>query len=247
MTAKKLITTLVVALTTTLLAACGPSNSTETHPDRQLDLVIGDCSASFHDYSAAFVPEMVKVAESSALSHPRRKFWAGCFDGAPLRTLDWNPTVDFSDEPDELEDNQSLGDKVAIGRALGLKDSLTEMLRTPPKAKGSGQLEALELASQTPNVGRVFVFTDAVINEIEGVDLRNATPSEIESTVKLWAPRLAGLKGVDLTFVGVGRGAGHSTAVRNAQLLFTKLASAVGTSSFAWTLELPADFNTGGI
>lgn len=247
MTAKKPITMFVVTLTTALLAACGPGNSTETNPDRQLDLVLGDCSASFHDYSAAFVPEMIKVAESSALSDPRRKLWAGCFDGAPLRTLDWNPTVDFSAEPDELKDNPPLGDKVAIGRALGLKEALTEMLRTSPKVKGSGQLEALELASQTPDVGRVFVFTDAVINEIEGVDLRNATPSEIDSTVKLWTPRLAGLKGVDVMFVGVGRGAGRSAAVRNAQLLFTKLARAVGASSFAWTLELPADFNTGGI
>ena len=234
----------------TAAAGCGTDNAKVEHrppapaAERPLDLVYGDCS-SFRRYTKAFVPDMVTIAQTSALAKPRRTLWAGCFDGAPLRTLDWKPTIDFADEPDELEHNRTLGDRVALGRALGMKRKFEAMAETPTKVSGSGQLEALELAAQTPNVGRVFMFTDAQINQIEGVRLNAATPGEIDATIRRWAPRLKGLEGVQLMFIGVGRGTSNSGGVRNGERLFRGLARRVGASHFGWTLELPAGFHAG--
>ncbi len=231
----------------TAVAGCGAGQpktaDQEPAPSatRPVDLVFGDCS-SFRQYTKAFVPDMVTIAETSALAKPRRTLWAGCFDGAPLRTLDWKPTIDFGEEPPELKQNRTLGDRVALGRALGMKQKFEAMVNTPTKVPGSGQLEALELAGQTANVGRVFMFTDAEINEIEGVKLAVATPREIDATINRWAPRLSGLKGVELMFIGVGRGTNNSRGVRNAERLFHGIANRVGASYFGWTLELPADF-----
>lgn len=234
----------------TAVVGCGTQQQKVEDPQpgppaaQPVDLVFGDCS-SFRRYTKEFVPDMVTIAETSALANPRRTLWAGCFDGAPLRTLVWNPMIDFSQEPPELRQNRTLGDRVALGRALGLKQKFEAMADTPMKVPGSGQLEALELAAQTANVGRVFMFTDAVINEIQGVPLASATPAQINATINTWAPRLTGLKGVQLMFIGVGRGTDNSGEVRNAERLFHGLADRVGASYFDWTLGLPDDFLAG--
>src|SRR4051812_2060969 len=172
-----------VALCTAIAGCGGAHRKTEDKQPappaaRPVDLVIGDCS-SFRRYTKAFVPDMVTIAETSALANPRRTLWAGCFDGAPLRTLYWNPTIDFGNEPAELKQSRTLGDRVALGRALGMKKKFEAMVNTPTQVAGSGQLEALEVAAQTVNVGRVFMFTDAEINEIDGIRLRTATQTEI--------------------------------------------------------------------
>jgi hypothetical protein len=238
------------AVLCTAAAGCGASNTPTKDKipgppaARPLDLVFGDCS-SFRLYTKAFVPDMVTIAENSALAKPRRTLWGACFDGAPLRTLKWNPTIDFGDEPKELKRNHTLGDRVALGRALGTRKKFEAMANTPMKVPGSGQLEALEVAAQTANLGRVYMFTDAALNEIEGINLATATEAEIDALVAHWAPRLNGLKGVQLMFIGVGRGTGNSAAVRNAERLFRGLATAVGASYFAWTLALPSDFPVG--
>ncbi|MEJ7783290.1 MAG: hypothetical protein WKF96_00715 [Solirubrobacteraceae bacterium] len=225
-----------------VLAGCGGNkSSTQPAPSaaRNLDLVFGDCS-SFRRYAEAFVPEMVTIAETSAAQ--RRTLWAGCFDGAPLRTLHWKPKIDFNDLPIELRGSARLAARVNLARALGLKTKLEQMVRsTPTRVPGSGQLEALELAAHTEHVGRVFLFTDGVINQIDGVGLDRATLRQINQVVDRWAPRLAGLKHVELTFVGVGRGTRSTAGLRRAEALFRQLAARVGVRSFVWQLELPAD------
>ena len=199
-----------------------------------LDVVFGDCS-SFRRYTKVFVPEMVRVATDSA--RRRRAVWAACFDGAPLRTLRWAPKVDFGETPPNLSGPQV--ERLNLARALGLRPRLAAMADTPEKVGGSGQLEALEVAAQTAGVGRVWMFTDAVINEVDGISLRTATLTEIRDTIRRWTPRLRGLAGVQLALVGVGLGTHDSQEVRNALALFRGLAAAVGTRSFSWSLELP--------
>jgi hypothetical protein len=229
------------------LAAPGVAGATTSKPDQQtflqthrLDLLEADCSGSFRQTSETFVPEMVTIAENSA--QLQRALWAGCFDGAPLRDLIWNPTIDFGALPSTISNNPSLASRFNQARALGLEPKLTHMIKTTPtRVPGSGQLEALELAAQTSSVGRVFMFTDAEINEVGGINLITATPRQIEQTIERWTPRLSGLRGVQLMFIGVGRDVHVTASVRNAEVLFEGLAKAVG-ASFSWDQNLPLGF-----
>jgi hypothetical protein len=206
----------------------------------RLDLLEVDCSGSFRAVSKTFIPQMITIAENSAEQH--RALWAGCFDGAPVRNLVWNPQVDFGDLPPSISSNPTLVSRFNLARAIGLKPQLAHMIETTPtRTPGSGQLEALELAAQTQDVGRVFMFTDAAINEVGGLNLITANAKQIERTIKTWAPRMTGLRGVQLMFIGVGRDVHFTASVRNAEKLFDGLAKAVG-ASITWTQSLPLNF-----
>jgi hypothetical protein len=205
----------------------------------RLDLVLGDCS-TYRGVTKAFVPTMVQIAENSAQLH--RALWAACFDGAPLRTLSWNPTIDFGDLPSAVASSPEIARRFNEARALGLEPALQAMVdHTPVRAPGSGQLEALEVAAQTAHVGRVFMFTDAQIDEIGGVNLLTATPKQIAQDVRLWVPRLRTLRHVQLWFIGVGFLAPTSASVRRSEMLFRGIASAVGASC-SWSQSLPVSF-----
>jgi hypothetical protein len=207
---------------------------------RPLDLLLADCSHSFRHESLQMVPEMVAVARDSA--DRQRELWAGCFAGSPLRDLVWEPTIDFGDLPGPLARNPHLADRFDAARALGLEGEFERIIRdTPRGSPGSGQLEALELAAQTPGVGRAFLFTDARILEPEGILLGNASRTEVEQVIDHWSPRMRGLAGVELIFVGGGLGAPSSRGVRNARALFRGLAQRVG-ASFFWGRSLPLEF-----
>lgn len=245
-TVRKIVVLLILVVGAIALPACGEAQKTskslpfvETH---KTDLALPDCSGSFRETSVALAPEMAKVAQNSA--QHRRALWAGCFDGAPMRTLVWNPTLNFGDIPSAIEANDGLVKRFNQARALAFGRQLEKVVRsTHVEAPGSGILEALELASQTENVGRVFMFTDADINEVDGLRLDTATSEQIGRTVKRWAPRLGkGLRHVELTFIGVGRNVRSTGIVRNAKTLFAGLAKAVGAGAFHWYQKLPADF-----
>ena len=238
---------LAAILMTVVLAGCG---SPQSNADRQaaaflsahrLDLLFADCSGSYRQASESFVPTMVEIAQNTAQA--RRILWAGCFDGAPMRMLVWNPQVDFGEIPSTLSGNPGLTNRFNQARALGLRGPLDTTIRTTPtRVPGSGQLEALELASLTSGVGRVYLFSDAEIHEAGVPSMNTATPAQIAQTVKLWVPRLRGLKGVQLLLIGVGRGVHNAAAVRNAELLFRTIANDVGVASYSWSQTLPADF-----
>jgi hypothetical protein len=243
------IASLILVVLTVTLGGCGGGGKTTGEQaflaSHRVDALLGDCSASFRQTSERLLPEMVAVALNSASQ--RRVLWAGCFAGAPLRTLAWNPKVDFDDLPSSVSGSPAIAERLNEARALGLRRRLAMMVRkTPRQAPGSGQLEALELAGQTPEIGRVFLFTDALIVEPEGISLSTATAVQIRQTIDRWAPRLRGLRGVQLTLIGVGYGAHNSRSVRNAEQLFRGLARRVGVASFSWTQDLPASFEDEG-
>ena len=231
--------TINVAAASFLLTACGGNGDTPSAPDptRPVDIVYGDCS-SFRKYSRDYVPDMLAIAQDAA--RHKRKLYAGCFDGAPLRTLYWKPKINFGDLPKELRGDDSLAERFNIARALGLRDQFVAMLNRRQKARGSGQLEALELAASTHGVGRVWMFTDAIVNQIDGIKLAIANGSEIQQTARRWIPRLRpGLNGVPVTFVGVGRGTSSTVTVRNAEELFRLTVRGAG-GTFTWSQTLPA-------
>ncbi len=241
---QKLIGCILVAAAVCCAAAgCGGGETgSGTSSSGRLDLLIADCSKSFRASSERMLPEMVAIAADSA--EQDRVLWAGCFAGAPLRTLVWDPKVDFGALPSGVNPGP-VADRFNVARALGMEPKLLQMIReTPDREGGSGQLEALEVASETEDLGRVFLFTDAAIHQAHVPDMTIATPGEIQRTIRVWAPRLSGLRDVHLILVGVGFGVHNSISVRNAKLLFRGLADRVGATSFRWTQDLPVDLPT---
>lgn len=229
-----------VALTLTILALAGCGGGGDS-ARREVDLLLPDCSASFHASSLRLLPEMVAIArDSAARGHV---LWVGCFAGAPLRKLRWRLRVDFGELPPGVEAGTPLAESFVQARALGLRGRIRRLiLATRQTAPGSGQLEALEVASQAPDLKRVFLFSDAAVHEPEVPELNLASDAEIGAAVDRWSPRLRGLRGVELAMIGVGYGVHNSASVRAGRMLFGQLADRVGTASFAWTQELPPGF-----
>lgn len=238
MKSPKFVTTCVVAFACILIGGCGSSGD---QTSRRLDLLIADCSISFRESSLKLLPQMVTIAKDSAAKE--HVLWSGCFAGAPLRTLSWKPRRDFGEYPPGINPGTPLADNFNQARAIGLRKELRWMvINTKATEPGSGQLEALEVAAQTPNVARVFFLTDAAIHEPEVPELYTASMGDLRRTIDLWAPRLRGLHGIELIMIGVGYGEHNSKSVRAGRFLLRGLAERVGTASFDWTQELPPLF-----
>lgn len=221
--------------------ACTGCGEGEAPSSGKLDLLIADCSVSFRASSMRLLPEMVAIARDSAAKE--RVLWSGCFAGAPLRKLRWKVREDFGEYPDGVNAGTPLADSFNQARAIGMRKELEAMVvNTKQSVGGSGQLEALEVASEAPELGRVFLFTDAAIHQPQVPELYTASPADIRETAELWAPRLRGLQGVELIMLGVGYGVHNSKSVRAARMLFRELAKRVGAASFEWTQQLPPRF-----
>ena len=180
---------------------------------------------------------MIAFAKSSALMARRLEY--GCVDGAPLRTLHLKE-IDFGQVTKEVAQDQALRPQLAEARALGLRPKFLAMIAQPEQIKGSGQLEALELAAQEPDVVRVAFWTDAIPNQIGGINLATASRPRIDATARRWARRMDdGLKGVEIFMLGVGRGVrSGSTTVRNAERLFRGVVEGAG-GHLIWSASLP--------
>ncbi len=242
MRARRLCVFLALALACAALGGCGGGDRDPA--SAKIDLLIADCSASFRESSLRLLPEMVAIAQDSAARED--VLWSGCFAGAPLRTLRWDPREDFGEYPPGVEPGTPFAANLNQARAIGMRRKLRSMVVATKAAEpGSGQLEALEVASQTPGVARVFFLTDAAIHEPEVPELNTASVADLRRTVKLWAPRLRGLNGVQLTMIGVGYGEHNSASVRAGRVLFRGLAAHIGVASFTWTQDLPAEFSVG--
>ena len=249
--ANKSILSLVVILAASLvLAACGGSStttgaargssigspaSTNRLPMGSVDVDAADCSG-FRTHLDAFVPDMVSVAVDAA--EKKHRFLAACFDGGPMRTLTWDQDVDFAERKPGID--EALMKKVNLARALGLRSKLLHMVETTPEhVKGSGQLELLELLSQTEGLGRAYVFTDGIINQIDGLNLTTASERDITRLVRRWVPRMGhGLRHVAVTFVGVGLGTHRTANIRKAKALFRGIVVDAG-GTFTWAPHMP--------
>lgn len=243
------ILTIFVALL--LLPGCSDVNNTApTKAERQLqarpvDLLLTDCSGSFKSKLDQFTDTFEEVVSDSA-SRGRRLLHA-CFDGSALRSLVWMPKADFSQIPDAVKTNPQVASRFTEARALGTVKRIERAIATTEnQVGGSGQLEALEVAARTPEVGRVVMVTDLLSFEVDGIDLADATEADIAKTVKLWLPRLgSGLEAVQVFIVGYGLDAGSSKAVRNAVALFTRLITKAG-GRVSITKDLPDSLGIGG-
>ncbi|MBK8295500.1 MAG: hypothetical protein IPK93_12405 [Solirubrobacterales bacterium] len=249
-TFKKMLLITMVAMAVVFAGCGGTEQSTVTKADRQLqtkpvDLLMPDCSGSFKGKLDEFIGTIKTVVSDSATRG--RTLWHGCFDGSPLRTLIWSPKVDFGNLPDSVRANDQVASRFTEARAMGTVKKIEQAIAiTENRVAGSGQLEALEVAAKTPNVGRAILVTDLITFEADGIRLAAASHADIKQTVKRWLPRLGdGLQGVQVFIVGYGLDAGSSKAARSGVELFTRLVTkAEGQVSI--TKDLPADLVVGG-
>lgn len=223
----------------------GTSNVERQLQERPVDLLMLDISGSFRDQLSKFTGTTQTVVVDSASR--RRTLWAAGVDGSPLRTLSWGPKVDFSALPDQVKANEKLASRFTKARAEGMVKQIEKTIAaTKNQVAGSGQLEAMEVAASTPEAGRVFLISDLLTFEVDGINLATATEQQIKEVVNTWLPRLGtGLNDVDVFIVGYGQQAGSSTAARNAAHLFTRLITKAGGRVLI-TKELPDSLEIGG-
>ncbi len=249
MTKTQIISTAAAMSASLLLAACGTttnpasnggtpvaaSDAIGTPPKGSVDAAIGDCTPSFRYQMKDFITDEVSVAVDAAKR--KHRFIATCFDGSPLRDIRWDPNVNFG-EQDAGVDDTTLGE-INQARALGLRPQLERIIHTPRFTGGSGQLELLELLANTQGLGRAYLFTDAIVNQVDGIDLTTASPKEIQRVIHRWVPRMGdGLRHVLIAFVGVGRRTPNTAEVRRAEVLLRGIVHGAGGTSI-WAQALP--------
>lgn len=244
-TLNKMLVVIAAALMATVgtIGCGGTDTATETAADQRLqskplDLLLPDCSGSFKAKLPGFTDTFTAITMDSAARG--RRLWMACFEGSLLRSARFEK-VDFGQLPESVGGNEKLAARFTQARAHGMVKKVEKAIATSEsEVSGSGQLEALEVAAKTPEVGRVFLVTDLISYEVDGIDLATASAVDVKEAVKRWLPRLgSGLSGVQVFVVGVGLGAGSSTAVRNAKTLFTHLITE-GGGKVSITQELPA-------
>ena len=180
--------------------------------------------SSFRRFAADYEGEMAAVTQVVAAQ--RGRVLASVADGQPLTTARIL-SADFAAAPPGGSDPALLA-RFNQAKATGISRRLKRLMRSSQTVKGSGQLEALAVAANTPSLHAVVFWTDAVVNEAGGFNATSASRSDVSSQIRLWAPRLRGLQGRTVVLLGVGRGVHRSETVRLARVLFAGLARAAG-------------------
>lgn len=196
-------------------------------PDRALaasgrttfELVDG---SSFRRFAADYQAEMSAVTGLVA-AHGGRVL-AAVADGQPLTTARI-VTADFGRRSVAMDDPAVI-ERFNQAKAIGLTGRLKRLLRRGEAVSGSGQLEALAVAANTPSLRSVVFWTDGIVNEPDGFNLTRASAGETAAEMRRWVPRLRGLRGRTVVMLGVGRGVHRAETVERAQRLLAGLAHA---------------------
>lgn len=122
--------------------------------------------------------------------------------------------------------------------AEGFAKKFIAVLTERETVLGSGQLQGLRIAANTPDVTEIILWSDGIVNEPnDGFDLTTATPQDVATEIKRWTPTLAALRGKKVVVVGVGHGAHHVITVERAYRLFHALVDGNG-GHLVWTPTL---------
>jgi hypothetical protein len=150
--------------------------------------------------------------------------FAALLDGQPITTAAITAR-NFGEAPPDTQPQE----RPAINQAVaeGFARDFVATFVTPEAVHGSGQLQGMLIASRTPGVTEILMWSDAVVNEA-GFDLSNAGIPELEAEIAHWKPQFAGLKGKTVVVVGVGRGVHRVVTVELAHRLFQALVAGNG-------------------
>jgi hypothetical protein len=161
--------------------------------------------------------EVIRAVERFAVK--RDEVFAAVIDGQPITTANIK-SQSFALHAPGSEGGEIPGGIEAIG--AGFAHDFVAGFGTPETVLGSGQLQGLQIAANTPGVSEIYMWTDAIVNEA-GFNLSIATPAEIKTEIAYWKPKLANLANKTVLLLGVGRGVHHATTVERAHYLFAAL------------------------
>lgn len=226
----------VSAVAALLLALLSTGCGSETRP-KPVALAILDETSSFRPFSPACVQDFLTVARGVASR--RGHLYAG-----PLLTGDpyserFSVDRDFdAPAPASIEGNNELERAYRARLANRLRGPLEAMTHSRPAIGGSPVLATLARASsfrqqRATNHEFWLVTCSDLANIGDGLDARQPiNDTNIDRIVRRWAPRLKGLKGADLYFIGAGRlrpgSAARPDSVRQVERIIRALARAVG-------------------
>ena len=239
-----LVRAILVLTAASLVAGCGAGDT------RQRDAFVAavDVTYSTQGVRQSYLPDLDAVTRRAATA--RAPFYADAFDGSPTAHIRWRVQSDFSRKPPAVYDgNDDLERQYLAGRARALHPALRGLLATRPTKSGSPLGQVLEtlagVCGQQREAGRhchAYVFTDGVFIG-DGFDARHSSQRSIERFTNRWAKRLDGLRGADVSFVGVGYGTSVPTGALDAsRQLSGAVLEAAGARLKDWNVRLaPAD------
>jgi len=210
------------------LAGCAEEGQGQAASRRNAVLLV-DCSGSTAAFRSTWIPEVIG-ATAQALNR-RQLVWIDCIDGSPLATARFVLRLDGRNIPSAYEGNEVLADEFNRARAASLRPKLEQLFAGTRRARGSGILDGLEAAGGL-RPAQVVLWTDGLVIQAENrIDLNKPlSPASERGIVDTWAPRLAGLRGAQVTIVGVGTGAHSALSARQVRRLFPELLSKAGAN-----------------
>jgi hypothetical protein len=227
-----MISFMVAGVASLVLAACGttttiPVNTQPTKVALEWDDSVFARFASVYKEEITALVQKLAAQEDDVLS--------AVVDGQPITTANITTTnfaASLSSKEVEKEEEPETKQAIAAGLVANLVAHKAQIV------PGSGQLQGLELAANTPGVTRIYQWTDAVVNEPSNhFYLTNASENQVTAEINYWKPRLRGLKGKTVILVGVGHGVHRVVTVERAHRLFYALVHGNG-GHLIWTPTL---------
>lgn len=218
-----------------LMILFGCENDPET--SGAFALTIRDRSTSFAQFSADCVPDFMQVA--MAVAERSGDLYGGALLGADPFGAAISIEAHFDESPPPaIAGNERLEREFRRRRAASLRSRFDALARLPVVG-GSPVLRTLERAARFTDQRAegahpvwIVVCSD-LANVGSGLDVRRPiTNSQVHAAIDRWTPRLGGLRGADLYFVGAGRRAPGAdslpASIRQVERVVAEVASRVG-------------------
>jgi hypothetical protein len=231
------VTIAAVLLSALVLSACGGGDHAQS--DAASRIVCVDSTFSTDAVRARYLPGIEEVAREAANAHA--PFYAAACGANATGTVDWPVHKVFASRAIY---SGELAAQYADSQVKKIIPRLKRLVETSSPQPGTplGQMLAVA-ARQCAAVGggcSVFVFTDGgwadrLLRVRDGV-----TAAEQRRYVAAYAPRLRGLAGASVYFVGVGFGTSLGEArLHDAQRVATALVQKAGGQVKSWNVRLP--------
>lgn len=215
-----------------LCSGCGSGQSADPKSAPSRRIVIEWDAGGATNTDPSYKQELIATIQQVAAA--RGEVFAVALDGQPITTAEIK-TRNFAEMSPGMEAQEMRAANQAV--AAGFAHDFIATFTRPELIHGSGELQGLLLASRTPGVSEIYVWTDGIVNEPGGVDLYDANTSELEAETARWKPKLTGLKNRTVVIVGGGRGVHDLATVEHAHRLFRELVDGDG-GHLVWTPTL---------
>lgn len=207
------------------LAGCGSAGASSAH--QPTTVLIADCSGSTIPFRGAWESQVENAAAEAVLRHDM--LWIDCIDGEPLSTTTFAINIDGSRVPEALRSNPTIARRYLLRVASSLQPRIAQLLGSTQRQHGSGLLDALEVVAGLRPTTLIF-WTDGLLIQ-DGVNLNDPQPpGALDQLAREWGARLGGLRGTEVTIVGLGRDAHDAASARRARRLLPAVLRAAGAS-----------------